>query len=170
MIKIVLGPFSVEISDSNSFKCPKTSFLGYFRSFFRMLPHFDHFGQMWLFLEKLYNKEKHHFRPFSVKISDSNCFKSPKTSFLFHFPQLPRPFLPFLPPRKKLRVFQDMWVFFLIYYHNSASFRRFPAKSLEPFFFINSKTSNFDINMLIMRKRDFFQKIGLCSFFPFIMP
>ena len=78
-------PFSVKISASNCFKSPKISFLVILCHFFQIL---SHFAPFWTFLahmrycEKLYNMEKHHFIPFSVQISDSNRFKSPKTSFL----------------------------------------------------------------------------------------
>ena len=50
-----------------------------------ILGHFTHFTpfcQMCDFREKLYNNNRHHFRPFSAKSWDSIFFKSPKTSFL----------------------------------------------------------------------------------------
>ena len=58
---------------------------GIFLTILPILPHFTPFFQMCDFREKLYNNNRHHFRPFSAKSLDSIFFKSPKTSFLGYF-------------------------------------------------------------------------------------
>ena len=57
----------------------------YFWYIFGHFIHFTPFCQMCDFREKLYNNNRHHFRPFSAKSLDSIFFKSLKTSFLGYF-------------------------------------------------------------------------------------
>ena len=96
-----------------------------------ILPLLTPFCQMCDFREKLYNDNRHHFRPFWTKSMDSIFFKSPKTSFLGIKPHLTS-FWEF----SRICGFREK-----LYNNNKHRFRSFSAKSNDSIFFKSPKTS-----------------------------